>query len=92
MLDSKECVEFIAFNRTLPVCPNIDGTDFIGVDKALTFQPRQSVHIVSIRIIDDDITEDNEQFAVSLVLSEAGAQAPAAQDTIITIVDNDGMP
>lgn len=68
-----------------------DGTDYVGVNKALTFQPGQSVHTVSIQFIDDDITEDNEFFTASLIVSKAGTQAPSPQDTLITIIDNDGM-
>ena len=61
------------------------------MNKALTFQPGQSVHTVSIQLIDDGITEDNEYFIASLIVSEAGTQAPIPQDTVITIIDNDGM-
>lgn len=62
------------------------------MSKALTFQPGQSIHTVSIQLIDDDITEDNEHFTASLTLNEAGTQPYSSQDSVITIIDNDGKP
>ena len=58
--------------------------DYLPVASNLTFEPLQSTGNVSIQIINDGISEPNEQFLVILQSHENGVQL-SAENRVLTV-------
>ena len=66
------------------------GLDFIAVSGELTFFPGQTSATIKVPILDDDIQEGKETFAISLVAPETGnVVIGETKECEVTIEDND---
>ncbi len=68
--------------------------DFIPTSGILTLSPGEVEKSLTIPVRDDQVFEDNEEFAIKLNLeSGSGSEIKLAQDLIVvTLVDNDELP
>jgi hypothetical protein len=65
------------------------GSDYKTVEKIVYFPKGTQVKTISIPIIDDSITEQNETVKLSLSAPSPAAVLGKQRDTVLTIVDND---
>ena len=66
------------------------GMDYIQSETQLTFVPGEFVHTITIPLVDDRLSEDQELFFISLLspTSSLRVELPG-RDALIYIVDND---
>lgn len=72
----------------------LESVDYQPLDSmALTFDPEDDTKFVTISIIEDDVYEGNETFAVTLSIpeDEEGVDLTQPTQARVQIVDNDGM-
>ena len=67
------------------------GADYVAICERVEFAAGQETVEIRIEIIDDDVEEDDEQFAVRIYEPSAGAALGAVSRTLITII-NDDLP
>ena len=66
------------------------GMDYIQSETQLTFVPGEFVHTITIPLVDDRLSEDEELFFISLLspTSSLRVELPS-RDALIYIIDND---
>lgn len=70
-----------------------EGSDYFKASGTLTFQPNQTMKLVSVSIINDSIPESSETFTFNLSNPSPGTTiSPGAGSATITINDDDGSP
>ena len=67
-----------------------EDADYEPVHGSLTFLPGESAKIVKVTLVDDDVHEDDETFALNLSMAENAAVSTASATG--TIVDDDAAP
>ncbi|MGF1633016.1 MAG: PQQ-dependent sugar dehydrogenase [Phycisphaerae bacterium] len=70
----------------------LPGEDYIPTAGTVTFAPGQSVANFAVTIIDDDISEPDETFAVSLDRVTGGAELTQPRTATVTIKDDEPAP
>ena len=81
----------ITLNWTTTDETAIAGDDYVTAGGMLIFNPGEVTKTVSVNILDDNIPEGSETFAISL--SGINSSATISDDTaIMTIIDDDGSP
>ncbi len=69
---------------------NATNTDFTAVNTNLTFATGQMTLNYSIALAKDAVVDTNETFAVQIVTADAGFDAVAPTNAVVTITDNTG--
>jgi hypothetical protein len=66
------------------------GSDYVAIDKVITFSKADSEQMIEVEIVNDDTFEPNEDFLVELYDPETGKRL-LGHDTLtkITIIDDD---
>lgn len=70
----------------------LNGSDYVLQSGTLTFNPGSTSQTVTIRILDDNLTEGNERINLLLSAPTGGATLGRVAQAVITIVDNEGGP
>ena len=70
--------------------PLLDGTDYTGVSQSVTFQPGEVEKFISVKIVDDDVSENSESFTVTLTTDDNTINIPIRTSSAgVTIEDQD---
>ena len=67
-----------------------EDSDYLGINKTVTFGERQTETFIYLDVIDDDVVEDDEYVLVDLTDAENGVIGVPAQ-TRVEIKNDDGM-
>jgi hypothetical protein len=67
----------------------VAGSDYVGTNLTLSFPANASSATAQIRILNDFIMENTEQFSVSLHSPAGGAQIGSVSNAVVNITDND---
>lgn len=89
-LDGTVTIRLVSSNFTATA-----GTDFVGINQLVTFQPGETIKNVAVNILPDIIEEGNEIFYLRLEknpLDPDGRISTTAFETEITIIDDDFFP
>ena len=74
----------------LSIC--VDGTDFLGLDESfpqtLTFSSGETIEVMVVPILDDNVFEGNEEFYATLITTDSGVVITEPYATV-NIIEND---
>lgn len=66
------------------------GEDYVATNGTLTLASGQTSAVIPVSILDDDVEEATETFALTLAEPGGGAMLGACTSTVVAIVDDDG--
>ncbi len=89
-LDGTVTIRLVSSNFTATA-----GSDFVGINQLVTFQPGETIKNIAVNILSDLIEEGNEIFYLRLEknpLDPDGRISTTAFETQVTIIDDDFFP